>query len=143
MELADSSAWWWASRDGGTVHREFNAAVVEGRIATCDIVRLELLHGAPNITEFRATRADLAHLPNCPISTQLWSRALDVYEALAAEGSKHQRSIKHPGLLVAAVAEAAGMAVLHYDEDFDRIAAITGQPTRWLASRGSLSRRRA
>jgi predicted nucleic acid-binding protein len=143
VELADSSAWWWSARAGGIVRREFDEALVEGRIATCDVVRLELLHGAPNITEFRVTRADLAHLPNCPISTQLWSRALDVYEALAAEGSKHQRSIKHPDLLVAAAAEAAGMTVLHYDEDFDRIAAITGQPTRWLASRGSLSRRRA
>ena len=141
MELADSSAWWWSARAGGTVRREFDAAVVEGLIATCDVVRLELLHGAPSIADFRVTRADLAHLPNCPISAQLWSRALDVYEALAAEGRKRQRSIKHPNLLVAAAAEAAGMAVLHYDEDFDRIAVITGQPTRWLASRGSLRRR--
>ena len=125
------------------MRREFDAALVEGRIATCDVVRLELLHGAPSVAEFRATRAELAHLPNCPMSAQLWSRALDVYEALAAEGSKRQRAIKHPDLLVAAAAEAAGMAVLHYDEDFDRIAAITGQPTRWIASRGSLSRRRA
>ncbi len=30
------------------------------------------------------------------------------------------------------------MAVLHYDEDYDRIAEITGQPMRWLAPRGSL-----
>jgi hypothetical protein len=28
--------------------------------------------------------------------------------------------------------------VLHYDEDYDRIAAITAQPTRWLAPKGSL-----
>jgi hypothetical protein len=28
--------------------------------------------------------------------------------------------------------------VLHYDEDYDRIAAITGQEVRWLAPRGSL-----
>jgi hypothetical protein len=28
--------------------------------------------------------------------------------------------------------------VLHYDEDFDRIAAITGQPTSWIVPRGSL-----
>ena len=35
-------------------------------------------------------------------------------------------------------AEAAGVAILHYDEDYDRIAAITGQPTQWLAPAGSL-----
>ena len=30
------------------------------------------------------------------------------------------------------------MTLLHYDEDYDRIAEITGQPTRWLAPSGSL-----
>jgi predicted nucleic acid-binding protein len=47
--------------------------------------------------------------------------------------------VKHPDLLIAAAAEATGVAVLHYDEDYERIAAITGQPTRWLAPAGSLS----
>jgi predicted nucleic acid-binding protein len=67
-----------------------------------------------------------------------WARALDVYEALAAKGGTHQRSVKHPDLLIAAAVESAAVPVVHYDEDFDRIAAVTGQPTRWLAPRGSL-----
>jgi predicted nucleic acid-binding protein len=46
--------------------------------------------------------------------------------------------VKHPDLLIAAAAEAAGVTVLHYDEDYDRIAEITGQPTCWLAPTGSL-----
>lgn len=41
-------------------------------------------------------------------------------------------------LLVAAAGEQAGVCVWHYDEDFDRIAAVTGQATEWLADRGSL-----
>jgi predicted nucleic acid-binding protein len=40
--------------------------------------------------------------------------------------------------LIAAAAERAEVPVLHYDEDFDRIAAVTGQATRWIAPRGSL-----
>jgi predicted nucleic acid-binding protein len=40
--------------------------------------------------------------------------------------------------LIAAAAESAGVELLHYDEDFDRIAAITGQPMRWIVPRGSL-----
>lgn len=43
----------------------------------------------------------------------------------------------HPDLLIAAAAEAAGVPILHYDEDYDRIAAITGQPAEWLAPRGT------
>lgn len=31
-------------------------------------------------------------------------------------------------LLIAATAEAHGLSLLHYDHDFDQIAAITGQP---------------
>lgn len=138
MELADTSAWWWSARVGGALRREFDESVVDGQVATCDMVRLELLHSARNIDEFRMTRTDLDHLPDCPLSTEQWRRALDVYEALAGEGGKHQRSVKHPDLLIAAAAEAAGVAVLHYDEDYDRIATVTGQPTRWLAARGSL-----
>lgn len=64
--------------------------------------------------------------------------ALWVYEQLSGQGGAHQRAVKHADLLIAAAAEAAGVAVLPYDEDYDRIAAITGQPTRWLASKGSL-----
>jgi predicted nucleic acid-binding protein len=138
VELADTSAWWWSARSGGALRRRFDEAVVEGEIATCDTVRLELLHSARNVDEFRLTRGDLAYLTDCPVSKAQWERALDVYEQLAAAGGKHQRSVKHPDLLIAAAAEAAGLRVLHYDEDFDRIAAVTGQPTRWLAPRGSL-----
>jgi predicted nucleic acid-binding protein len=32
----------------------------------------------------------------------------------------------------------SGATILHHDEDFDRIAAITGQPTQWIVPRGSL-----
>jgi len=41
--------------------------------------------------------------------------------------------------LIAAAAEAAGLTVLHYDEDYDRIAAVTAQGASWLAPRGSLA----
>jgi len=40
--------------------------------------------------------------------------------------------------LVAAAAEAAGLAVLHYDADFDRIAAVTGQKCEWVVAAGSI-----
>jgi predicted nucleic acid-binding protein len=61
-----------------------------------------------------------------------------VYEQLSRRGGAHKSSAKHPDLLIAAAAEAVGVTVLHYDEDYDRIAEITGQPTRWLTPAGSL-----
>jgi predicted nucleic acid-binding protein len=138
-ELADTSAWVWSRRRAYPQLREaFDSALVDGELATCDMVRLELLYSARNPEEFAEIRLELAALPNCPITQAQWQRALWVYEPLSARGGTHQRSVKHPDLLIAAAAEAAGIAVLHYDEDYDRIAEITGQPTRWLAPAGSL-----
>ncbi len=56
----------------------------------------------------------------------------------AAQQRPQRARVKHPDLLIAAAAEAAGIALAHYDEDYDRIAEITGQPTRWLAPAGTL-----
>jgi hypothetical protein len=64
------------------------------------------------------------------------TRALDVHRALAANGQ--HRHFRLPDLVIAATAEVHGAAILHYDTDYDRIAAVTGQATEWVAPRGSL-----
>ena len=43
-----------------------------------------------------------------------------------------------PDLLIAAAAERAELAVLHYDRHFELIAEVTGQPVRALAPLGSI-----
>jgi predicted nucleic acid-binding protein len=136
-ELADTSAWVVSGRDAG-LRRDFDAAVARGEIATCDMVKLELLHGARNPREFVETRARLDLAPQCPIRPAEFRRALDVYERLAQQGGLHQRRVKHPDLLIAAAAESAGVPVLHYDADFEAITEITGQPFRWIAPPGSI-----
>jgi predicted nucleic acid-binding protein len=139
VELADTSAWIWSRRAGGTLREQFDEKLLEGEIATCDMVRLELLYSTRNAAEFHALRDDLEALPDCPIDKDRWQRALDVYQQLAQQGGLHHRSVCHPDLLIAAAAEKVGTTILHYDQDYDRIAVITGQQTRWLAPRGSLS----
>lgn len=64
-------------------------------------------------------------------------RALEV-QAMLAERSQH-RAVPLPDLLVAACAERAGLSILHYDADFERIAGLTGQPTRWIVPQGSVA----
>ena len=51
--------------------------------------------------------------------------------------SQH-RHFRLPDLIIAATAEEHGATVLHYDADYDRIAAVTGQPVEWVTARGSL-----
>lgn len=102
------------------------------------MVRLELLHSARNPDEFVAIRSELRALPDCPLGKAQWDCALWVYEQLSVLGGAFQRAVKHPDLLIAAAAEAAGVTLLHYDDDYDHIAEVTGQPMRWLAPKVSL-----
>ena len=104
------------------------------------MVRLELLYSAQNPRDFFGMRSELDRLVSYPIGPDEWRRAIDVYEELCqvGPGSVAHRSVNHEDLLIAAAAESAGVAVLHYDADYDAIAAITGQPARWIAPKGSL-----
>jgi predicted nucleic acid-binding protein len=136
-QLADTSAW-HLSRRRPDLRASFNEQMFGGRIVTCAMVSLEILQGARNGQEFDQRRRQMSRLPQCPIEAPEWKRALDVYRALAHQGGAHQRSVGHADLLIAAAAESAGVELLHYDEDFERVAAITGQPTRWIVPRGSL-----
>lgn len=136
-ELADTSAWVISGRVP-ELRLDFDVGVAAGAIATCDIVKLELLHGARNAREFSETRIYLDLVPQCPIGPVEFRRALEVYERFAHQGGLHHRRVTHPDLLIAAAAESAGIPVLHYDQDFEAIAEITGQPMRWIAPRGSI-----
>jgi predicted nucleic acid-binding protein len=49
-----------------------------------------------------------------------------------------QHRVPIPDLIIAAAAEAAGLTLLHYDHDFDRIADVTQQPAEWVVQRGSV-----
>jgi predicted nucleic acid-binding protein len=139
MHLADTSAWWVSRRaETGEARRLFDRLTVQSGLAICDVVRFELLYSVRNHEEFVAVEARLVALPDLEIHKWHWERALAIYRRLAEQGGAHHRSVGYPDLLIAAVAEIAGATVLHYDEDFDRIAAITGQPTQWILPRGSL-----
>ncbi len=65
-----------------------------------------------------------------------WRRAMVVQGELWRRGQ--QRAVGWPDLLVAAVAERERITLLHYDADFDLVAAVTGQQTAWVVPRGSV-----
>lgn len=139
MYLADTSAWWVSRRvEAPSVREAFDELVRRSQLAICDVVRFELLYSARNGNELAARSMRLAALPDFEIAKPEWRRALSVYRRLGRKGGAHHRSVGYPDLLIAAAAEASSATVLHYDEDFERIAAITGQPTRWIVPRGSI-----
>jgi predicted nucleic acid-binding protein len=137
MELADTSAW-TARHRNREVSAEFEALARTRRLATCDVVRFELLRTTRDQHELISRREDLDALPNVAIGPRVWHRALDVLELFARQGPLHHRRVRWPDLLIAAAAERAEISVLHYDRHFELIGEVTGQPMRAIAPFGSL-----
>lgn len=135
-ELADTSVWARQSKPG---LEWFGTAVTEGRIAVCDMVVMELLWSARDYPDFVLTEAALAACPWFEVESADWTEARRVFRELAARGPLHHRQVGTPDLLIAALAARRDVTLVHYDRDYDTIASITKQPTRWAAPRGSLT----
>jgi predicted nucleic acid-binding protein len=106
-----------------------------GTLARAGITDLEIGYSARSAEEWDRLIEALGAFELVETSADHVRRARQVQRLLAA---KHQRGRKLPDLLVAAAAEARSLAVLHYDADFDRIAAVTGQPVAWVLPAGTV-----
>lgn len=104
-------------------------------LARTPLTDLEIGFSALNADEWDGLSLALKAFRRLDVEAHHFDRARQVQRKLAADGLKGR---KVPDLLIAAVAEAASLTVLHYDADFDHIAAVTGQPTRWIVERGSI-----
>jgi predicted nucleic acid-binding protein len=135
-ELVDTSALILGTRDE-RVRPWLIDSVAKDDITLCDIVALEFLMGARSADDYARLELALAGFHWADTVPADWRRAREVHRALAGEGAGHQRSVRIPDLLIAAIGEREGLAIAHYDEDYDRIAVITGQPTRWVLPRGT------
>ena len=131
--LADKSALARMPHPEG--ERSLRPLLVEGLVATCRIVDFEVGYSAQSASDHEAIRRERRILPLAPVDDGVLDRAFDV-QGLLAERSEHRLPI--PDLIIAAAAESAELTVLHYDTDYELIAAVTGQPHEWIVPRGSL-----
>ena len=106
--------------------------LAENALASSHISAMEVLYSARNRDEYRRQRVSENGLSWLPVDEVAMDRALEV-QGLLAERGQHRLPI--PDLLLAATAERHDATVLHYDKDFDLIAGVTGQPTRWITPR--------
>lgn len=133
--LADKSA--LARMRHPAVASRLEPLITLGEVATCGLVELEVLWSARGWRELRETRRERAlAFPYLTTVEDDFVRAIEVMTELARRRLHRTASI--PDLLIAAVAERSDLTVLHYDRDFDRIAAVTGQPTEWVVAAGTV-----
>lgn len=109
-----------------------------GLLATCATVDLEVLYSARSPAEYRSI-ASRRHegFTDLPLLPEIGDRA----RAVQSQLSKHSqhRTAGVVDLITAATAEHYGATMLHFDVDFDHIARVSRQPTRWVVPRGSVS----
>jgi predicted nucleic acid-binding protein len=118
-----------------TVRVVIEPLVNGGRVGRAGITDLEVGYGSRNTREWDQDMADLSVFDLVETTADHVRRARQVQRLLA---TRRQRGRKVPDLLIAAAAEDAGLTLLHYDADFDRIARVTGQDCQWVVPAGSI-----
>lgn len=122
--LADTSIW-VARRRSADLAERLVERYVRGLVATCAVIELEGLAGAPDADAYAADR-DVVWRPltRLPIDDAVCTRALTVQALLAGDGGHAARPVD---FLVAACAEQAGAVLWHCEPHLAEICAATGQ----------------
>jgi predicted nucleic acid-binding protein len=130
--LADTSAWHRSVQ----VRERWSALIEHEQIAICTPVALELLYSARSKTDYEITARNLERLPDLTLNAHGEALARRTQAKLATRAQ--HRGPTPVDLLIAAIAEAHDVVLLHYDRHFDAVARVTGQRAEWIAEAGSL-----
>ena len=119
--------------------RDIIAGLIADRAAaTAVTVDLEAGYSGRDLSDVRAIAERRRRLyAVLPVSEAIAQRARDVQVGMGARGLHRAAGVID--LLTAAVAEYHGAVLLHYDADFEHIAAVTGQAHKWIVPRGTIT----
>ena len=122
MILIDTSAWVEFLRGTGSPACDRVEAILDGEIATCDPIRMEVLAGARDEHHLERLRRLLARASVLPTTRADYDEAAALFRRCRREGSTIRRLID---CLIASVAIRAATPILHNDGDFDVLARHT------------------
>ena len=118
-----------------TVETRLRPLLEDGDLATCAIVDLEVLYSSRNLADYEEIREERRSLDSAPITPEVMATAMELQHELARRG---QHRVPIPDLIISAAALRSSLVVLHYDSDFERIAAVGGARHEWVVPQGSL-----
>lgn len=122
MILIDTSAWVEFLRDTGSPVCHRVDTLLEGYVAICDAIRMEVLAGARDEQHLHQLRRLLARATVLPTGPIDYDRAAALYRQCRSEGERVRKLID---CLIGAVAIRGGTAILHLDTDFEVLARHT------------------
>jgi predicted nucleic acid-binding protein len=123
--LIDTSAWVEFLRGTGSPICDRVEALLDGEIATCDAIRMEVLAGARDEHHLGRLRRLLARTAVLPTTPADYDEAAALFRRCRREGYTLRRLID---CLIASVAIRAAVPILHNDGDFDVLARHAGLP---------------
>lgn len=122
--VADTSAWWRAVALPEDLAELLQAAILEDRMLITPIVRMEILYSARTSSEYVALETELDALRGLRNDRAVADAATGAIRELAARSDGYHRVPPTDALIAAAAAEHGGLAVLHRDAHFDRLAEV-------------------
>lgn len=122
MTLVDTSAWVEFLRDTGSLVCTRVDELLDGQIATCDAIRMEVLAGARDESHLNDLRRLLARASVIDLVSGDYEDAAALYRTCRRRGETVRKLID---CLIAAVAIRADLPLLQADNDFDVLARHT------------------
>jgi len=122
--VADTSAWWRLSSLPDDLAGLVKAAVADERLWITPIVRMEILYSARSTSEYVEFETELDALRILRSDRAVTDAAMSAIGELAEHSDGYHRVPLTDALIAAAAAEHGGVAVLHRDTHFDKLARV-------------------
>lgn len=120
--IADTSAWWRVISLSDELAALVQDAVRDDRLWITPMVRMEVLYSARTSAEYVALEGELDALRIVRNDRAVADAAMRALSELAQRSDGYHRVPLTDALIAAAAAEHGGLAVLHRDAHFDRLA---------------------
>lgn len=91
----------------------------------------------PNESRARDVATRLEAFESIPMAADVWPRARELQMLLSVAGD--HRRVPPVDLLIGAAAEQAGVPVVHYDRDYERLGKVSALQQHWFVADGALA----
>jgi len=122
--VADTSAWWRVPDLPAELALRIQEAIRDDRMLITPVVRMEILYSARSAAEYAGLDARLSTLRMLRNDSAATDAAMSALGELAERGDGYHRVPVTDALIAAAAAEQGGVAVLHRDTHYNRLAEV-------------------
>jgi hypothetical protein len=122
--VADTSAWWRVPALSPQLRALVQESIRDDRILITPVARMEILYSAQTATEYADLDERLSALRMLRNDRAAADAAMGALRELADRADGYHRVPVTDALIAAAAADQGGLAVLHRDGHFDRLAEV-------------------